>query len=650
MPSPITFTLTSLYTPGQNGGFGAYDITLTNIGTETVSNFTLGFSGPAGIGRGASLVGGTIVDQLASWCEIAPPRDFALAPGASWTVSVPELKEFPLRHWTDGVVTAAVIHADRSLSIVGVTSTRSRANDRPLRKGVPVAEVPVPAPAPFAITPWPNGMAATGRRSAPDGFALLAQTPVAEAAASAFGELAATLFPGEGLVRPAHEGGYPVTLIEEPGHGAEAYSIGFSAHAASVSASSQTGLLYGLVTLAQMARGARRHPQSFSFPDGGTITDAPAFEWRGAHLDVARQFYASAEVEQFLAIMAWSKLNRFHWHLSEDEAWRIEIEAYPELTARGAFRGYGLPIPPLFGSSIHPSGGYYDKATVRALVARGAQWGIEVFPEIDVPGHSYALLAALPQLKDPGENGLYHSVQSYPNNCINPAVEAVYPVLETILGELCDLFPSRYFHLGADEVPEEAWMSSPKAQALLAQLGGSGPHELQAYFLQKLQAFLSARGKITGAWEEAAHGGGIDKSQSYLVGWRAVESNQKLAAAGYDVVVSPGQAYYLDMAYSADFDEPGAGWAGHSTPENTYGFVPDAGWSAAEKAHLKGVQACIWSEPMTDHAVFDRLVFPRLSAIAETGWTASANKSWPRFAAAAGLMPSLYGSRETGQD
>jgi hexosaminidase len=177
-------------------------------------------------------------------------------------------------------------------------------------------------------------------------------------------------------------------------------------------------------------------------------------------------------------------------------------------------------------------------------------------------------------------------------------------------------------------------------------LSVTGTAPLQAEFLKRIQAFLASRGKITGAWEEAAHGGGIDKNKCYLVGWVNVESGRKLAAEGYDVVVAPGQAYYLDMANGEEWHEPGAGWAGWSSPEKAYRFDPTAGWTEAQKAKFLGVQGCIWSEPMTDRAVFDRLVFPRLSAIAETGWTKAENKDFGRFSTLSNLMPNLYGRRE----
>jgi hexosaminidase len=259
-------------------------------------------------------------------------------------------------------------------------------------------------------------------------------------------------------------------------------------------------------------------------------------------------------------------------------------------------------------------------------------------------------------------------VQGFPNNCLNPARPAVYDFMDTIIDELLELFPSGIFHLGADEVPLAAWSGSPEALALLEQLAGrdaaerhrlqsnktdthgladaiegSGTAILQAHFIRRVHHHITSRGAITGGWEEAAHGDALDKSKSYLVGWRNVEINAALAGQGYDIVASPAQHYYLDMANGADWSEPGAGWAGSSSPEETYRFEPRQGWSEAQLKHLLGVQTCIWSESMADPAIFDRLVFPRLSAVAETGWTRPEQKSWERFRAFAGLMPIMYG-------
>jgi hexosaminidase len=639
------FVLESEWVAAADGASGMYRLVLTNHSRAPLADFRLGISGPARISDSAEIANGRVVTQLSNFCELAPPTGFVLEPGAAWTIEVSKL-DYPLRHWTDGATAGFVIRADNTTVSAVTVPTRLADSKNSRRKGTMRLPVPADPPVPVPIIPWPRQVGISGRRSSPMGFALVAQDQAATHAVAHFTRLVQRLFPGEGLVRPVLGGGLAVEVESVADMHPEGYSIDFAADRVRVEASSATGLLYGLVTLGQMQRGARLFAQSFSFPTAGRIEDAPQMGWRGCHLDVARRFYARDEIEQFLAVMAWNKLNRFHWHLSDDEGFRIEIEAYPELVTHAAWRGYGLAIPPLLGSGPGKTGGFYRKDDVRAIVALAADWGIEVLPEIDVPGHCFALLEAMPELRDPGENGLYHSIQSFPNNCLNPAIDAVYPALETIFSEMIELFPSRYFHVGADEVPADAWEASPVANAMRAELGVTGAAPLQAKFLQRIQAFLTGKGKITGAWEEAAEGGGIDRANCYMVGWRNVESGRTLAAEGYDVVVAPGQAYYLDMANGEDFDECGAGWAGWSSPEKTYAFEPTAGWSDAERKKLLGVQACIWSEPMSDRAVFDRLVFPRLSAIAETGWTAPEARDYQRFAALAGLMPNLYGRYE----
>lgn len=639
------FVLESEWTRASETMAGRYRLILTNHSGEAIGNFRLGFSGPARISEGAELAGGRVVAQLSNFCEIAPDNGFVLQPGASWTIDISKL-DYPIRHWTDGATTGFVIREDGSTVTAITVPTRLASRDTPRKRGTMRLPASNAAPVPVSVVPWPKSVHVSGRRTVPHGFSLHGDDEAAEQVADDFAALTQFLFPGEGLVRDDEEDGYAVDCDIDGNLAAEAYAIEFSQDGATVTGGSPEGLLYGLVTLGQIQRGARLQAQDFTFPTGGWIEDEPAMRWRGCHLDVARRFYSSEEVKQFLAILAWNKLNVFHWHLSDDEAWRVEIEAYPELCKVGAWRGYGMAIPPLLGSGPEPTGGYYTKEAIGEIVALGEAFGVDIVPEIDIPGHCYAMLEALPQLKDPGENGSYFSIQSFPNNCLNPAVEKVYGVLETIFAEMIELFPSRYFHVGADEVPSNAWSSSQQANDLRRKLGKEGAAPLQAQFLQRVQAFLTSQGKITGAWEEAAEGGGIDRANCYLVGWRNVESSQKLAAEGYEVVVSPGQAYYLDMANGEDWHECGAAWAGWSSPEKAYRFEPSAGWSEGERQKLLGVQACIWSEPMTDRAVFDRLVFPRLSAIAETGWTNPEGRDFERFSALVGLMPNLYGQYE----
>ncbi len=659
--------LETTWIAAKGEGTPSYRLDLKNRSAAPLRDFRLCISGPCQIGPAATAEGGALGRRLSTFTEILPPDGLTLAPGATWSVTLRDLG-WSFRHWTDGARGAYLAFADGGTQPVATAETKLRGDNRPPKRGVEPYPVPAAPPAPVSIIPWPNAVSIRDLGPAPAGLALRPEGGEAIAAADAFSGLVRDLFAVEGIVRPVEEGGFPVSLALREGLAGEGYDIAFSPAGVAVSASTRTGLLYGLVTLGQIWRGARHHPQAYGFPRGGTICDAPAMGWRGLHLDVARRFYGTAEIGRLLAVLAWNKLNRFHWHLSDDEAWRVEIDAYPALTETGAWRGHGLAIPPLLGSPPERSGGYYTKDAVRAIVARAGTLGIEVVPEIDLPGHCHALLESIPGLRDPDEKGTYHSVQAFPNNCLNPARETTYDVLETILGELIELFPFRTIHVGADEVPIGAWSGSPEALARLREVAGaevaeahakrldaagpshladaiegSGAAVLQALFLARVQAFLAAKGCVTGGWEEAAHGDVIDRERTYLCGWRDMNVSAALAGEGYRMVVCPGQAYYLDMANGPDWDEPGASWAGWSAPEATYAFDPVAGWSAAQKANLQGVQACIWSEPMQDPAVFDRLVFPRLSAVAETGWTRAERKSWERFKAAAGLMPALYG-------
>jgi hexosaminidase len=661
-----TLTLTTRWSPASDPA--SYELRLTSDGDAALGGFMLGVSGPAlGVGPRTEIEGATLVSQLSNHLLLAPAAGFVLAPGEDWRIVLRGMPH-PLRHWTDGVAVAYLVLAGGETADVGIARPEPAASDETPMRGAERFPVSAGPEARLSVIPWPNSVAAEGARATPAGLEVHPGTEAGRAAAAAFTMLTADLFPAEGLVRPAAEGGMPVLLNEDAEFEPEAYELTFEHAGAAISASTRTGFLYGLVTLGQIVRGARAHPDTLVVPARGTITDQPALRWRGSHLDSARHFYASAEIRRFLELLAWNKMNHFHWHLSDDEAWRVEIDAFPELTRIGAWRGHGLPLPPLLGTGARPTGGYYGKAAIREIVALGKALGIAIVPEIDMPGHCYAALQSLPALRDPGETGEYRSVQGFPNNCLNPAHEPTYAVIETIIDELLALFPSGIFHLGADEVPLAAWSGSPEALALLERLAGreaadrhraragtvsghsgadaiegSDTATLQAHFIGRVHACLRSRGVVTGGWEEAAHGGVLDKAESYLVGWRNTEISAALAEAGHDIVVAPGQRYYLDMANGPDWAEPGAGWAGSSSPEETYLFEPREGWTEAQLAHLLGVQTCIWSEPMANGAVFDRLVFPRLSAVAETGWTLPERKSWERFRGLSALMPLMYG-------
>ncbi|RVL91003.1 family 20 glycosylhydrolase, partial [Sinorhizobium meliloti] len=366
------------------------------------------------------------------------------------------------------------------------------------------------------------------------------------------------------------------------------------------------------------------------------------YGWRGCHLDVSRQFYPTADIVRLIDILAWFKLNIFHWHLTDDEAWRLEIKAYPTLTTLGVMRGPDEPMLPQLGNGAEPVGGFYSHADVKAIVAHAAALSIEVVPEIDIPGHSTAALVALPELSDGQEAPeSYHSVQGYPNNALNPAIPLTYEFLEKVFDEMVELFPSRYIHVGGDEVADGSWLASPLARKLMEQEGISGTFALQSYFLKKVKQMLTARGRKLVGWNEVAHGGGVGTEGTLLMAWENPKVGIELAREGYDVVMTPGQAYYLDMAQADAWQEPGASWAGTATPAHTYAYEAEGEFPEELKSRMKGVQACIWSEHFLSRGYFNRLVFPRLPAIAEAAWTPKDDKDWLRFAAIAPLSPIL---------
>ena len=331
MTSP--FRLETFWRPAEGSDSLSYTLRLTNRSGRAVSGFSLCLSGPARIDPAAVIEGATLTARLSNHSEFTPGPDLELAPGATWTIVARGLS-YPLRHWTDGAATAYVALADGSTARVAIAPTHSAIDNAPLKRGTERFPVPASvttstsgtlAPVPVSVIPWPESVAVSGRRAVPAGVAPKGDGVEAGQAIAAFAELTAALFPAEGIVRPEAEGGLAVNLAIEPGFGPEAYRIAFAQDGVAVRAGTRTGLLYGLITLGQIWRGATRHPETFAFPTGGEIQDSPAHGWRGSHLDVARQFYASAEVARFLQLLAWSKMNRFHWHLSDDEAKRLAV-------------------------------------------------------------------------------------------------------------------------------------------------------------------------------------------------------------------------------------------------------------------------------------------------------------------------------------
>jgi len=637
---PVAFRLESAWQP-DGGPNGYFTFTLFNLSKAPLSGFRLVYTSLTRVIHADACRNATFLRRNANFHEFAPPEGLTLQPGEGWTFTVGGLHR-QARHCTDGAKSAYITLSDgRHLPVAVSDLLLEGETSEPPPARLPAGRLNLP----FALQPWPAVIDALPGEGLPVVlYPAERSRPEDVRAASEVLAMFHRLFPGAHApfsLMPSGQG-RPIVFAKNGDLEPEGYELHFSSGEIRLDYASSAGRQYGLTTLAQLLHGARTDSSKFCFPASGSISDRPRYGWRGCHLDVSRQFYPTADVMRLIDVLAWFKLNIFHWHLTDDEAWRLEIKAYPTLTTLGVLRGPDEPLLPQLGNGAEPVGGFYSQNEVKAIVAHAAGIHVEVVPEIDIPGHSTAALVAVPELADGQEAPeSYHSVQGYPNNVLNPAVPLTYEFLEKVFDEMVELFPSRYVHIGGDEVAAGSWLASPLARSLMEEEGLSGTFALQSYLLKKVKQMLTARGRMLVGWNEVAHGGGVGAEGTLLMAWENPNVGIELAREGYDVVMTPGQAYYLDMAQADAWQEPGASWAGTATPAHTYAYEAEGEFPEELKSRLKGVQACIWSEHFLSRDYFNHLVFPRLPAIAEAAWTPTEKKDWLRFAAIAPLSPTL---------
>jgi hexosaminidase len=616
-------------------------LTLTNLSDQAISDFRLAYTSLLRVSKELITHNATFIRRFANFHEFDPLDGFVLESGKSWEFKLEKLTHIP-KHRNDGPKSAYITLKDGTHHNVDTGDMALEGREsKPAGILVPEGKLDLP----LALCPWPNHVDIAQFAAAPVALQLPNATTSEKHAANAVNGLSNRLFTD--LPNPFSlievPGGLNLELARNDALAQEAYEIAFSADAVKLTYGAQKALINGLVSLAHIINGAKSAPQKFQFPIAGSIQDEPRFGWRGSHLDVSRQFYPYESVKRFIDILAWNKLNILHWHLSDDEGWRVEIKSYPELTNAGAKRGANEVMPAQLGSSFETYGGFYSQEEIKELIAHGETLNVEIVPELDIPGHCTAVLSAYPELRDADEpEESYRSVQGYPNNALNPGLPQTYKFIETVVEEVADLFPSKFIHVGGDEVDENSWMESPAVEKLMNEERLNGTMQVQAHFLGKVQKMIKKKGKIVGGWDEVSHGGGIEKEGGTLLfAWQKPEVGITLAQEGYDVVMTPGQAYYLDMAQSEEWQEPGASWAGTSSPQTTYEYEAAGDFPDDLKDRIKGVQACIWSEHLISRELFNHMVFPRLNAIAEAGWTKPENKNWLRFAAQSRHLPRL---------
>ncbi|MGA5133228.1 beta-N-acetylhexosaminidase [Streptomyces olivoreticuli] len=415
-------------------------------------------------------------------------------------------------------------------------------------------------------------------------------------------------------------------LAEE--HGPESYRLTVDEHTVSIEGASETGLFWGAQTLRQLLGpdAFRRAPvterRTWELP-AVVIEDAPRFRWRGMLLDVARHFMPKDGVLRYIDLLAAHKLNVLHLHLTDDQGWRLEIAAFPRLTDVGAWRArtkLGHRDSPLWDE--RPHGGYYTQADIREIVAYAAERHITVVPEVDIPGHSQAAIAAYPEL---GNTDVIDtaSLEVWDTWGVNPNVLAptdnTLAFYEQVLTEVLELFPSPYVHLGGDECPKDQWRASPTAQARIAAEGLGDEDGLQSWFIRHFDRWLAARGRRLVGWDEILEGGLAEGAT--VSSWRGYAGGIAAARAGHDVIMCPEQQVYLDHRQAGGTEEPvPIGYV--RTLEDVFRFEPvPPELTPAEAARVIGTQANIWTEVTETQQRVDYQVFPRLAAFAEVAWS-----------------------------
>ena len=424
----------------------------------------------------------------------------------------------------------------------------------------------------------------------------------------------------------------------------EAYTLSVIKGSVVVKASDYNGFFYAVQTMKQMLPaaiyGSKPAPEEKWVLPCCEIKDAPRFAYRGMHLDCCRHFFSVAEVKKYLDVMAMYKLNRFHWHLSEDQGWRIEIKKYPLLTEVGGFReGTQIGYDRDSNDGVR-YGGYYTQDQIRDIIGYADERGITIVPEIDLPGHMLAALTAYPELGCAGSApykvwtrwGVSKQVL-----CVGK--ERTMKFLEDVLCEVAELFPGEYIHIGGDECPKDEWKKDPDCQAKIRELGltsdknASAEARLQNYVTARMQSFLATKGKKIIGWDEILEGELAEGAT--VMSWRGTKGGIKAAGAGYDVIMTPNTYCYFDYAQSADLkSEPLSITKDPKRAvsiEKIYNYEPFDELTELAQKHLLGVQANLWTEYIGSDEYLEYMLLPRMLALSEVQWCPQGTKDFTRF-------------------
>jgi hexosaminidase len=411
----------------------------------------------------------------------------------------------------------------------------------------------------------------------------------------------------------------------------EGYVLEVSNDGIALRAPDARGLFYGAVTLWQLATADGENSGPASIP-ALRIKDAPRFAWRGLMLDSARHYQPPTFIRELIDWMALHKLNVLHWHLTDDQGWRLEIRKYPRLTEVGAWRvpaGAAWPRGPDPATGKPPLyGGFYTQAEVRELVAYAASRFVTIVPEIEMPGHAQAAIASYPALGTGGAPPPVSPDWGVHDYLFNPD-DSTLAFLEDVLAEVVELFPGEFVHVGGDEAVKDRWKSSPRVQARIRELGLADEEALQGWFVAKIGKFLEARGRRLIGWDEILAGG--VPARAAVMSWRGTDGAIAAARAGHDVVMAPSPTLYLDHWQSDSPIEP-PGRPGIVTLKDVYEYEAlPPGLAGADAGHILGAQLNAWTEHMRLTERVEHQAFPRIAALAEATWSPQSARSWPDF-------------------
>ncbi len=449
-------------------------------------------------------------------------------------------------------------------------------------------------------------------------------------------------------------------LLLDASLGAEAYTLQVTAKGITIRAARPAGFFYALNTLEQLlptrnvlaGADANAATKQWTLPTVD-ITDAPRFSWRGFMLDEGRHFYGKDEVKKIIDVMARYKMNRFHWHLTEDQGWRLEIKKYPRLTSVGAWReskvlGWGDTKP----DGEH-YGGYYTQDDAREIVAYARERFVEIVPEVDIPGHSQAAVASYPEFlscdpQQPHEVWLWQGVSA---DVINVAEPRAVQFAKDVIDELTGIFPFGYIHLGGDECPTQKWEKNALCQQRLKEIGSENYRDLQTDFYRQLKEHIAAKPKAEQRhlvfWNEVLHGNTAALGKDItIMAWVGADGAAKEAAQrGMTTILSPQIPYYINRRQSKLATEPRSQGHGTETVEAVYAYVPMKDVPETLQPAYMGVQANFWTEWVEDGSTVEYLMFPRLAAVAEAGWTPQTLRNYPSFLERMQSEPDYYNAK-----